>query len=278
VGTIYSGIVGVHVLPSLRAATRSLDIVSPYLSPEYAQLLLSKARSGVVVRLVTSDSNGRRHQQALRMLGQSTGGYSLDRRFWRLFSVAVLLGICGIVLGNQAGILLLTFSLIVAVAALAKNLTKKRGSIAQLFVKVVASTQLVHVKLYIIDRQIAFTGSANLTYYGMNRNIEQIEMKTLPSEVQTEIGVFSNIWGPQPTPVIPSTGASAVASPTQPKGKLITENMMTREEAETLEELYSGFQPVSRTVTLSPVGRTAATRSRPTWQERVRSALRKLFS
>jgi hypothetical protein len=277
-GTVYSGIVGPHVLPSLHAASRSLDIVSPYLSPEYAQLLLSKAKSGVVVRLVTSDSNGRRHQQALRMLGQPTGAYSLDRRFWRFFGLALLSGICGVVLGNGVGILLLTFSLIVAVAALAKNLAKKRSSIAQLFVKVVPSTRLVHVKLYVIDGQIAFTGSANLTYYGMNKNIEQVERKTLPSEVQIEIGVFSNIWGPQPTPVTPRTGASAVASMVQPKDTPTTEGVMTREEAKTLEELYGGFQPASRQiVTMSPQGTTIASSKATTWQERLRSALHRLF-
>jgi hypothetical protein len=275
-GTIYSGIVGMHVLPSLRAATRSLDIVSPYLSPEYAQLLLSKAKSGVVVRLVTSDSSGRRHQQALGILGQSTGGYSLDKRFWRLFSLAVLSGIFGIVLRNQVGILLLASSLILVVAAFAKNIRRKQGSIAQLFVKIVPSTQLVHVKLYIIDRQIAFTGSANLTYYGMNRNIEQIEMKTIPSEVQAEIGVFSNIWGPQPAPLIPPTRASAVAPPIQPKGKPLAEQVMTHEEAKTLERLYSDFKPVPKqTVTMSPTGISGSKGT--TWQERLRSTLRRLF-
>ena len=92
------GIVGQHVLPSIRAASRSLDIVSPYLSPEYAQLLLSKAKQGVMVHLITSDSIGQRHQQALGMLGQSTSGYILDSRFWRYVVLAIVFGMSGVML------------------------------------------------------------------------------------------------------------------------------------------------------------------------------------
>jgi len=187
-GVVYSGIVGQHVLPSIRAATRSLDIVSPYLSPEYAQLLSSKAEQGVIVRLITSDWNGHRHQQALRMLKQPTSRYVLDSRFWRYLILAIMLGISGAALRGYGGLVLLSFCLVALVAGLAKNLIRQQVSTTPLFVKVVPATQLVHVKLYVVDQQLAFTGSANLTYSRMNRNIERIEMKTMPSEVQTEIG------------------------------------------------------------------------------------------
>jgi hypothetical protein len=122
------------------------------------------------------------------MLKQPTSRYVLDSRFWRYLILAIMLGISGAALRGYGGLVLLSFCLVALVAGLAKNLIRQQVSTTPLFVKVVPATQLVHVKLYVVDQQLAFTGSANLTYSRMNRNIERIEMKTMPSEVQTEIG------------------------------------------------------------------------------------------
>ena len=279
-GTVYSGIVGQHVLPSIRAATQSLDIVSPYLSPEYAQLILSKARQGVTVRLVTSDSNGHRHQQALRMIGGATDGYIIGSRFWRYVALAIVFGMSGVMLHNYAGLVLLAFSLTAVLAGVAKTLRKRPASTLQLFVKIVPATQLVHVKLYIVDQQVVFAGSANLTYSGMNRNIERIEMKTVPSEVQTEIGVFSSIWGPQPAPVIPPARIPPIGQPRQPRDTPAVDNAVTREEAKTLERLYKDFRPAAPSQSAKiprPVAPSVGPSAKATWQERLRSRLRRMF-
>jgi phosphatidylserine/phosphatidylglycerophosphate/cardiolipin synthase-like enzyme len=233
---VHSGIVGRYVLPSIRAATKSLDVVSPYISPEYARLLTSLAEHGVIVRVITSDANGQRHRQALNILGQQAGAYVLGIQFWPYFVLALILGVFGILLGSYPGILLIVVAGVIVVAGLVTNLTKKTGNIP-LYVKVIPTAQLVHVKLYIVDQQVALVGSANLTYYGMNRNVERIEVKTSPSEVQPETVVFASLWGSHQTPTMHAL------SP--PQAQRIPNNgtVLTREEAETLERLYGKKKP-----------------------------------
>lgn len=224
------------MLPSIRSATKSLDIVSPYLSPEYARLLLAKARQGIVVCLVTSDSSGHGHRQALSMLGQKSV-YSLSRRAWRYLILALFIGIVGAFILSYAGLALVVIAVVAIAATLVKNLTRKQASSIPLFVKVLSIRQLVHVKLYIVDQRIAFVGSANLTYSGMNRNIELIEEKTVLSEVQTEMGVFASLWGPQPKQLIRSASPGRYSAP--PPGQILnTDGVLTREEANTLDKLY----------------------------------------
>jgi phosphatidylserine/phosphatidylglycerophosphate/cardiolipin synthase-like enzyme len=54
-------------------------------------------------------------------------------------------------------------------------------------------------KLYIVDEEVALAGSANLTYSGMNRNIERLEVKTSTSEIGQEIEAFLDLWGSERT-------------------------------------------------------------------------------
>ena len=237
-GLVHSGIVGQYVLPSIQGATKSIDIVSPYLSPEYAQLLISRAEQGIIVRLITSDANNHRHQQALRTL--RTDAYILGRRFWRYLIVAVVLGLFGVMFGSYQGLMLISLAGIMIVIAITKNLPRQKRRNIPLYVKVISASQLVHLKLYIVDQQVALVGSANLTYYGMNRNIERIEIKTTPSEVQPEIGVFANLWGAQQTSVVPSTVNPSIPRPVQHQD---TDTVLTREEAEILEKLYGKKKP-----------------------------------
>jgi hypothetical protein len=173
------------------------------------------------------------------MLGQKSG-YNLSPRARRYLILALLIGIVGAFTSNYVGLALIVIALVAIVATLAKNLTRRQTDSIPLFVKVLSIRQLVHVKLYIVDQQMAFVGSANLTYSGMNRNIELIEAKTTPSEVQAELGVFVSIWGPQPVPLIQSTRAFSVPPPSQPS---TTNDVLTQEEAATLDKLYGKKKP-----------------------------------
>jgi len=181
------------------------------------------------------------------MRKQLTSRYVLDSRFWRYLILAIMLGISGAALRGYEGLALFSFCLLSLVAGLAKNLIRRQASTTPLLVKVVPATQLVHVKPYVVDQRVAFTGSANLTYSGMNRNIERIEMKTTSSEVRTEIGVFASLWGPQPAPAIYPTRTPPATALPQPRETSTLGGVMTREEAETLERLYGGFQPTTPT-------------------------------
>ena len=193
-GEVYTGIVGSYVVPALRTARTSLDIVSPYLSPEYSHLLVSKARSGLRVRVLTSDSVGNpQHRQALAILRPGTEFYVSNRWFWYYVLAAIASGTAVSLVSPIIGVVLALIGVITAIAAGIR--TRPRAPYG-LRVIAMSAARLVHAKLYIVDGQVAFTGSANLTYSGMNRNIERIEVKTLPAEVQQEIDAFSALWGP----------------------------------------------------------------------------------
>ncbi len=196
-GVVYTGIVGSYVVPALQTAKRSLDIVSPYLSPKYSQLLLSKAKSGVVVRVLTSNSSGLRHQQALAMLGPSSELYFSNPKF--RYCLVAIIGI-GVVVSSLFGAIPLVLSAMAALIVIVFGVRKRPRSQYGLRVKVAPANQLVHVKLYIVDKQVAFSGSANLTYSGMSRNIERLEVKTFPEEVKQEVNTFAALWGPERPP------------------------------------------------------------------------------
>jgi len=198
-GRVYTGIVAPYVLPALQAATRSLDIVSPYLSPEYAQLLRSKASAGVRVRLITSDSTNRYHREALYSLRQSNQEYALNLGFWWYLVLALTIGSAGLMLGQSAWlkyVASITCLVIIAIG-LRKHLTRRQTGSIPLYLKMMPG-QFVHVKLYVIDAVKAIVGSANLTYSGMNKNIERIEEKTESAEIQQEMRVFESLWGEGP--------------------------------------------------------------------------------
>ena len=174
------------MLPLLTESKESLDIVSPYLSAQYAQLLVRKAESGVMVRFMTSSHTGRYHQQALRALAPG----STLRFYWPPFAA----GIVGLVILSVIGYFPVGV-LVLAGCVLAAILAKRQParSIHALQVKI-QPREFVHVKLYIIDGRTAIAGSANLTFSGMNSNVERIEVKESAVEVAQEIVAFEELW------------------------------------------------------------------------------------
>lgn len=52
----------------------------------------------------------------------------------------------------------------------------------------------LHAKMYIIDKKITVTGSANLTESGLFRNLEHIEVKMEPKTVKENVNMFENLW------------------------------------------------------------------------------------
>jgi phosphatidylserine/phosphatidylglycerophosphate/cardiolipin synthase-like enzyme len=178
--------VGEILLPLLTQSKESLDIVSPYLSAEYARFLVRKAESGVMVRLITSSHTGRYHQQAVGVLAPK----STVEFYWPPF----VAGIIGLVVLTALGYFLVGVLVIVG-CSLAAILAKRRParSIHTLQVKIQPS-EFVHVKLYIIDGSTAIAGSANLTFSGMNSNVERVEVKESAAEVAQEIHAFEELW------------------------------------------------------------------------------------
>jgi len=197
--------------------------------------------------------------------------------------------VLGLVLWQSWGVVLFALSAALIAAGLVRNLVRTQASIDQLFVRVLPGTQLVHVKLYIVDDRVAFTGSANLTYSGMNRNIERMEMKTLAGEVQPEIAAFSGLWGPQaaiPSAVLgPAALSSVQAQSRRPPVSAIAEEIMTREEAATLQRLYKGFQSSQRPqageqapgTVQQAQSKMGPLKTTSTWRDQLLSRMRKIF-
>lgn len=51
-----------------------------------------------------------------------------------------------------------------------------------------------HSKLYVVDKKIAISGSANFTYYGSRRNRESITIYTKKSEIDEIENQFDKLW------------------------------------------------------------------------------------
>ena len=203
-GVVYTGVVGRYVIPAIRTAGQSIDVVSPYISAEYAQMLMDKARSGITVRIITSDADLRTHRTAIAILKRPRFKFVvvLPRLPYYLLAI-VALGLVGTMLVGPIMLLAALLAvLLVSVAGIRRRPIDVRIPLA---LQIMHTSQLVHVKLYIIDKRVAYAGSANLTFSGMNKNIERIEMKTTPAEVQQEIIAFSNLWGTYPSPAQPTS-------------------------------------------------------------------------
>jgi hypothetical protein len=52
----------------------------------------------------------------------------------------------------------------------------------------------IHSKIYIIDKRHAVTGSANLTYSGLNKNVESLSIAETKEEVQKIETEFMRVW------------------------------------------------------------------------------------
>ncbi|VVB86995.1 Cardiolipin synthase [uncultured archaeon] len=52
----------------------------------------------------------------------------------------------------------------------------------------------IHAKMYIIDNKYGFSGSANLTYSGLNCNVENLNIAETNEEVQKIRNDFMNLW------------------------------------------------------------------------------------
>ncbi len=52
----------------------------------------------------------------------------------------------------------------------------------------------IHAKIYIIDNKYAFSGSANLTYSGLNSSVENLSIAETSEEVQKIRNEFMNLW------------------------------------------------------------------------------------
>jgi phosphatidylserine/phosphatidylglycerophosphate/cardiolipin synthase-like enzyme len=150
------------IVPKLYRARR-LIIVSPWLSPETARLIISLVNHGTKVHLITTgDASNRSHVSAMRLLGASQGSRG------KVLGIGILLIIISIaftVLSPLALILLAPGAWLIY-----RGLRVKAKVHANLTIRVINN---LHAKVIIIPEDgLVGIGSANLTSHGLHSNIE----------------------------------------------------------------------------------------------------------
>jgi phosphatidylserine/phosphatidylglycerophosphate/cardiolipin synthase-like enzyme len=151
------------IIPKLYRARR-LIIVSPWLSPETARLIISLVNHGTKVHLITTgDFTNRSHASAMRLLGANQGSRGA------VLGIGILLIIISIAL-----ITLSPLALILPVPGALLIYMGLRGTSrrvhANLTIRVINN---LHAKVIIIPEDgLVGIGSANLTSHGLHSNIE----------------------------------------------------------------------------------------------------------
>ena len=163
---------------------RELMVISPYISNHYTRMLL-KACGRKRIRIITSEiSLGYRGSMLKGLRNRGLGGYmTAILYFAALDAIVIYLRLYYIV---GATTLLLLISLLL-------TMRRRRNIVKNMMLKTTGE-QFVHEKLYISD-SMAIVGSANLTYAGMHRNIEHIEVIKDRNEIEELKRHFNSLWG-----------------------------------------------------------------------------------
>jgi len=185
---------GKELLQDIKSARQEIKIVSPYLSPSYVEELIKLQKKGVKITLITSDEikegdgtySDFNHKNLIRQkrilnknaeekrnMGLKVSGASfLIPLILIAFSVDILIAI---VFGVLSGVWFYRyyqlriysykyysiFNLKVFFSQYARDVENK-------------GTHLVHSKLYVIDKKIAYVGSVNFTHSGIKNSYECI--------------------------------------------------------------------------------------------------------
>lgn len=161
--------------------TSTLRIVSPFISVSYADRLLRAAR-GRRVYVITSGSHGNDEAVGVLVKGRRTG----------IFRPAAYLTVLSAALYLFKLYLFATVSLLMLVLFGYAAVARRRRRLPNLHVKVVTN-RFIHEKLYLTDEE-AVVGSANLTYSGMHKNIEHIDVTRDQAKVTKLTDHFNELW------------------------------------------------------------------------------------
>ncbi len=164
----------------LNSRGSELLVVSPYIDDYYARALLRASRRRRV-RIVTSP-DALAHSSFLRSISlQRMKGHAKATAYFALLSTIVL---------YLKFYYIAVPIVLLALASFTLMLRSRRSTAMQL--KVIKD-KFVHEKLY-ISNGTAITGSANLTYRGMHKNIEHVEMIRDAREVSALKRHFEELW------------------------------------------------------------------------------------
>ena len=177
-----SGSNSYKLIEELFKKSTELMIISPFISKDYANLLLNYSQSKRV-RIILSNSKS--NMAALEVLNIKTNVNGSIKLFLFLF---ILLSVSIILNFTATSLFLLIFIILLLIYIINKK--KSKGS--NLHIKV-PKGKFVHEKLY-IGNNYAIAGSANLTYSGMHKNIEYMRIINNQDELKRLKEHFNSLW------------------------------------------------------------------------------------
>lgn len=172
-----------YVEPILLDGGRELLVISPYIGISYAKRLVALGRRKRV-RVLTSASS------------EVVSDYIRHRSRHALYGylkAAVILGAGAFVSFYFSFYMVAGLALAVAALVLLASLVAYRHSRSSDVDVRISYERFVHEKAYISD-SVAAVGSANLTYSGMHKNVERVEIITDPSRVARLRAHFFDLW------------------------------------------------------------------------------------
>jgi phosphatidylserine/phosphatidylglycerophosphate/cardiolipin synthase-like enzyme len=181
-----------HILEDLiGSAKQRIYVVTPWISPKYAELLLKKKEKGCDVFLITTnDTSNTQHFHSLQiLLEKNVEAPKFKKNAKYLFAISIFFMLLGI---------FLSFSFILGAFLLGIYIylffQKERVSFSFKIPMIVYNKDydFTHSKLYILD-DIAVISSANFTESGLWKNIEEIVVFSDKQTVDEIVGVFNRI-------------------------------------------------------------------------------------
>ena len=160
-----------------------LMIISPYLSGYYVNMLAKAAQKRRIMVITSNNSLGYKNSGLQNFAVGGMMGYIKAIAFFLILdAISVILNF------TYTTVILM---LIVLAVVLLVYLRHKRTN-SNMKVKVIKD-RFVHEKLYISDNT-AISGSANLTYNGMHKNIEHIEVTRDQAKIRELKAHFESMW------------------------------------------------------------------------------------
>ena len=203
---------GKEILRDIKGAMKSVKIISPYSSPQYIDELVNLAERGFKVTLITSDdikegdgkhSNFNHKQIIMQKRHTNEKKEEIRNKGKKFSSFAFILNVIPLLLFFFMEFhfwILIVFLAGITLISLGgyfyfKEMRIYTYSYYTLFrLKVFHSgyrgKELVHSKVYVIDDKVAYVGSVNFTYYGMDNNYEcavKIKDKNAVQDLSKEI-------------------------------------------------------------------------------------------
>ncbi|MDE1810823.1 MAG: hypothetical protein KGH66_02170 [Candidatus Micrarchaeota archaeon] len=169
----------------IKSSSKKLIVVSPYIGNTYAKLLIEEARRKKVY-VVTSQSSLEYDNSVLKGIPEigAIGRYLKPLAYFSIVTAFVfLLNFSTYLLYPLLGIILI----FVALSYFTYRKTKAN------FMLKVSRDKFVHEKLYITDNE-AIVGSANLTFSGMHRNVEHIQIVRDAKKREELEEHFERLW------------------------------------------------------------------------------------